>query len=50
MARRRTERCKRDGREGCEPLDAVVGGGEGEGREEEGDMKETVVSWTEGPC
>jgi hypothetical protein len=50
MARRRTQRCKRDGREGREPLDAVVGVGGEEKREEEGDMKETVVSGTEGPC
>ena len=46
MVRRRTERCKRDGREGCEPLDEAVRVGE---EEAEWDVKETVKSGTEGP-
>ena len=49
IVRRRTERCKRDGREGREPPDAVVRV-EGETETEEWGVKEMVVSGTEDPC
>jgi hypothetical protein len=49
MVRRRTERCKRDGREGREPLDAVVVRVEEEAETEEWGVKEMVVSGTEDP-